>query len=458
MTDRARLPMNPRGAVPIDGDLDEEAGVEAGIVVRDMRTNERFWIHDTIVDDYGPLLGADAFTIYCSLSCMANKGQYCWPSLARLARHWGKGKGTVVRAITLLTDLQLIHVKRNEREDGGNANNIYYLLEPLPIEEGLAGLVAAARRRGATQAEAVARAVALLPQNWEPLRRKKGHLRSRDDWAFLLESATEAEGVQGGTGASAQVPGGIAGALGSAGAAPGGAGGDDPGPPADLPGFTAGPGASRPASGSVSGGTGSVSGQDSKDQSQKGNPNNDAQEIDHHQGGSGGVVLRTDREILAYALGHDDVLIETDDGAAMVVSIAALARRDIEATARNWGLRVATDCYYSAEQFLGQGGDDWTDAEERRRSYHGALRRELEATFHALGAFSVAAALGAYFSADLALQYATGDAEEEQRIRGWLAYVRGESGKSLESPAGFLRSRIESGQWPPRGQGRKRER
>jgi hypothetical protein len=152
------------------------------------------------------------------------------------------------------------------------------------------------------------------------------------------------------------------------------------------------------------------------------------------------------------------VLIETDDGAAMVVSIAALARRDIEATARNWGLRVATDCYYSAEQFLGQGGDDWTDAEERRRSYHGALRRELEATFHALGAFSVAAALGAYFSADLALQYATGDAEEEQRIRGWLAYVRGESGKSLESPAGFLRSRIESGQWPPRGQGRKRER
>jgi Helix-turn-helix domain len=458
MTDRARLPASLRTAVPADGDPDDEGGPEAGIVVRDMRTNERFWIHDTVVDDYGPLLGADAFTIYCSLSCMANKSQYCWPSLARLARHWGKGKGTVVRAIALLGDLQLIHVKRNEREDGGNANNIYYLLEPLPIEEGLAGLVQAAKRRGATHAEAVATAVALLPQNWEPLRRKKGHLRSRDDWAFLLESNNQNLGVQGSTGGSTVEPAGIVVVLGSAGAELDSATDDDPGLPGDHPGIGVARGGLSDESGPVSGRTGPVSPRYSKDQSQEGDPNNDPQEPNHHQGAVGGVVLRTDREILDYLLAQDEVLIENDDGAAMPITLPALARRDIEATTRNWGLRVSTDCYYSAAQFLGQSGDSWTEAEERKRAYHGALRRELEATFQALGAFSLVEALGAYFSADLALHYATADAEEEQRLRGWLAYVRGESGKGLENPAGFLRSRVESGQWPPRGQARKRER
>ncbi|MGH2411650.1 MAG: helix-turn-helix domain-containing protein, partial [Chloroflexota bacterium] len=188
MSDRARLPASLRGVGPVDVDPDEEAPLaEAGIVVRDLRTNERFWVHDTIIDDYGPLLGADTFTIYSSLSCMANKSQYCWPSLARLARHWGKGKGTVVRAIALLTDLQLVYVRRTEREDGGNSNNVYYLLEPLPIEEGLAALANAHQQRGASVGEAIERVLALLPQGWEPLRRKKAPLKSRDDWARLLE-------------------------------------------------------------------------------------------------------------------------------------------------------------------------------------------------------------------------------------------------------------------------------
>ena len=120
--------------------------LEGSIVVRDMRTNERFWVHDMIVDEYGPLLGADVFAIYSSLSCMANKDQYCWPSLSRLARHWGKGRATIVRAVTLLSDLKLIHVQRGMNDDGSKANNVYYLLEPLPIEEGLASLVGAFRQ------------------------------------------------------------------------------------------------------------------------------------------------------------------------------------------------------------------------------------------------------------------------------------------------------------------------
>ena len=163
-------------------------------------------------------------------------------------------------------------------------------------------------------------------------------------------------------------------------------------------------------------------------------------------------------EIAAYELAGDEVLFETDDGNAAIIHIADLARRDIEATARNWGLRVATDAYYSARQFLGQGDEGWTPEEERKRSYHAALRRELEDTYAALGAFSVAEALGRYFSDDLVQRYVGTEPDEQRRIHAWLAYANGETGKGIENVAGFLRTRIEGSQWPPRGQARKRDR
>ncbi|HEY8287379.1 MAG TPA: helix-turn-helix domain-containing protein [Chloroflexota bacterium] len=469
MSDRARLPAGLRGVGPVDVDPDDETPLaEAGIVVRDLRTNERFWVHDTIIDDYGPLLGADTFTIYSSLSCMANKSQYCWPSLARLARHWGKGKGTVVRAIALLTDLQLIYVRRTEREDGGNSNNVYYLLEPLPIEEGLAALANAHQQRGAAAAEAIERVLALLPQGWEPLRRKKAPLKNREDWARLLErlipqSVPEPPPPITRLGESLLTPPSIMGEPGGSMGEPASVISDQDGHGEDRHGRPGHGDGSPPVLGTLSREPGRPSGSTGLDL--EGNPKDQIMEgftqttsplTSPHQPLGGG--LETDRDILAYPLAEDEVLLEPEQGdGARVVRLRDLVCRDILATEANWGLRVSSECYYSAEQFLGMGGEEWTAEEERKRAYHGALRRDLELVHRELGAFSLDEALAAYFTTDLVDRFHSDDPEEVQRLRGWLAYVRGEAGKGLEQPGGFLRSRIESKQWPPRGAARKRE-
>ncbi len=466
--DRARLSSSARALTPMSVGRSDEALLEGGIVVRDMRTNERFWVHDLVVDEYGPLLGADVFAIYCSLSCMANKDQYCWPSLSRLARHWGKGRATVVRAVTLLSDLKLIHVQRGMNEDGSKANNVYYLLEPLPIEEGLASLVGAFRSGGCTLEEAIERAADLVPRNWEPLRRKNVRLRSRSDWSSLLEAtfaqdperlADTNDGRQ-----SMDEPGSLAGEPGSSLSEPGGSGtrprgfdADRGHAMADQAGFLTVPPEFARGPRYTSEGTSLVPSEDPKDTPTKVDPAKATPEDSQHQGG-GGVVLRTDDEISAYELADDEVLLETDDSNAAVTCIRDLARADIEATARNWGVRVSTEVFYSARQFLGQGEEDWTPEEEQKRSYLAAVRRDLEDTYAALGAFSVAEALSRHFTKDLVQRYVAADPEGLRRIHGWLAYVNGDRGKGIENVAGFLRTRIESRQWPPSAQARRRER
>lgn len=464
MSDRARVPAELRAAGPLDAPIEEEddLNLDAGIMIRDMRTNERFWVHDTVIDDYGPLLGADAFTIYCSLCCMANKAQYCWPSLVRLARHWGKGKTTVSRAVTLLTDLHLVHVKRTQREDGGTSNNIYYLLEPLPLDEGLAHLLAALQARGASPQEAVERAMALLPDNWEPLRRKKTALKARSDWSALMASivgrSTSGPGQSASEPArSATGPGGTGPGQGESSTGTGGTGVErgvsaedrgelernGAGSITERDGYGAGP-APFPD------GTAPVPPREPKVTPVEGSPGNQTQEGDQHQGPGGGVTLQTDDEIRQYPLGDDEVLLETEDGHAEPIAIRELVQRDIEATAKNWGVRVWTDCFYSADHFLGIGGETWSPDEERRQAYHAALRRDLDALYRDTGAFSIAEALAAYFTNDLVRRFDSDDPAEQQRLRAWLRYVRGDAGRGLENPAGFLRGKLESGQWPPR--------
>jgi hypothetical protein len=456
MIGRARTPVDTRNPSSSAG-ADDEVLLEAGIVIRDMRTNERFWIHDLIVDDYAPLLGADAFAIYASLCCMSNKNQYCWPSLSRLARHWGKGKATVVRAIALLTDLALIYVQRGVNQDGGKANNVYYLLEPASLDEGLASLISALRRRGATRSEAIASATALIPQNWEPLRRKKRDILSRDDWATLIERLAgedEIDVVQKETRWSATEPDSVETELAGVAVEPGGTIADHGSAMRELSPFSSGPG-----SASTETRVGSL--RDPKDLVTKGYPNKVSPPEEHHQGaGGGGRRLSTDEEIEAYQLQAEEVLIEESDGSARVATIAEIARADVEETARNWGIRVSTDTYYSADQFLGKGGEQWTAEEERKRSFHSAVRRQLEETYRAIGSFTLSEALGQYFTDDLIAAFMSmyGGPDEAERIHCWLVYVRSQAGQGIDNAAGFLRSRIESGQWAPRAGGRRQGR
>ncbi len=442
-----------RVAAPLgDPEPDEERlDLDAGILIRDIRTDERFWSHDTVIDNYAPLLGADAFAIYCSLCCMANKEQYCWPSLGRMARHWGMGKSTVSRAVALLMDLRLVYIKRTERDDGGRGNNIYYLLEPLPIAEGVGHLFAELQRRGRTPEQAAAAILDRLPEQWEPLRRKKTAIRARADWNALLEGLYSRSGAE--PGGPVSEPTRSRSGMG--------------GPAVEWGGFVgngAGSGLEWAGTGAAQGsswqGHSPVPGTDRKVDQTQGDPEKETLQGDQHQGVAGGDVgvLMTDDEIKTYPLADDEVFVELAEG-IQPVRLSSLVQQDILETERRFGMPAWTPCFYSAEHLLGLGGDDWTPEEERKRAVHGVLRRELESLYKEIGAFSLDEALSLYFTADIVARYHSDEPGEQQRLRGWLRYVRSDAGQGLENPAGFLRSRIESGQWPPRGtEGRSRRR
>ena len=168
------------------------------------------------------------------------------------------------------------------------------------------------------------------------------------------------------------------------------------------------------------------------------------------------VVLHSDEEISAYDLGEHEVLIELENGDAEVVSLFELVKRDLDDPAAIRGIPKVTECYYSAQHFLGLGGEDWTPEELRKREMLVSLRRELGNLHREIGAVTIEDALGLYFTADLIGRFHSDDPAGIQRIRGWLRYVRSDAGKNLQNPAGFLRSCLESDQWPPRGGARTR--
>ena len=149
-------------------------------------------------------------------------------------------------------------------------------------------------------------------------------------------------------------------------------------------------------------------------------------------------------------MADDEVLINAGEGRAQVMPLRDVVCNDILASQDSY-VPVWTEVYYSIEHLLGEGGDEWTPDEERRIERQKAFRAELEALYREIGAFSIEQALGHYFTADLVQRFASSDASERQRVFGWLRYVRSDAGASLTSPAGFLRTRLESGQWAPHG-------
>ncbi len=163
-------------------------------------------------------------------------------------------------------------------------------------------------------------------------------------------------------------------------------------------------------------------------------------------------ILSTEEEIRAYALGLDEVLLDRGEGHAQPAAIDDVLRANIVASETSYGVPVHTECFFSPDHFLGVPGD-WTPDEERRQERCKARYEELRATFQEVGAFSLEDALAHYFTADLVARYVDAPDDERRRIARWIAYVRGEAGEGITNPAGFLRTRIESGHWPPKGRG-----
>ena len=153
-------------------------------------------------------------------------------------------------------------------------------------------------------------------------------------------------------------------------------------------------------------------------------------------------------ELPGLTLAEDQVLLPQDDEGYLAVPMAELVKQDLRACRGSLLHYEPTDCFYSVQHALGEGGDDWLPEEQERIDRLRGLERDIGARYERLGAPTLEEALQQYFSARLAANFlADEDPAERERIENWVAYTR--KAKGLENPAGFLRSRIESTEEPP---------
>jgi hypothetical protein len=419
--------------------------LEANISVRDIRNTSFYWVHNLIIDDYGPLLGPFGHTVYSNLCLMADQSsQRCWPTLDAMASHWGMSKSTVSRAIALLAGLGLIKVERTKQKNGAQSHNVYFLLEPPPLKEGLAHLRDQLVHREKLPLKPGAihdYIMSCLPTQFTALR-NSSTFKTRDDWQDFVALLCASDAID---------PGSTAGEHGSTLE-------QHSGSPVERSGLLAEHSSTAQLPQTHQVGTADASEayanntpdkQASETKNQEDNTNTDQDHVV-------GVVLQTEEEIESYALADDEVFTIDSDDQVVVRPVEQVTREDIVATKQHY-VRQSTDCYYSAAHVLGTS-DDWSEEENARYNAHRALRERLEREYADLGAFSVRDALLTYFEVGLADTLFRSDPAEERRIRGWIRHVRSERGASLSNPPGFLRSRIESGAVAPPVPGRRRGR
>lgn len=161
-----------------------------------------------------------------------------------------------------------------------------------------------------------------------------------------------------------------------------------------------------------------------------------------------GAVFVPAGDLPGLTLAEDQVLLSQDEEGYLAVPMAELVKQDLRACRGSLLHYEPTDCFYSVQHALGEGGDDWLPEEQERIDHLRGLERDLGARYERLGAPTLEEALQQYFSARLAADFlADIDPAERERIENWVAYTR--KAKGLENPAGFLRSRIESAEAAP---------
>ena len=98
--------------------------------VRDNRGGEWLWVHNTIIDHYGPLIGAYGVAVYAALSRYANREGQAWPSIQTLAAQLAIAPNTVRRTLATLEQHSLLSVTRRRTERDLNLSSIYTLVNP----------------------------------------------------------------------------------------------------------------------------------------------------------------------------------------------------------------------------------------------------------------------------------------------------------------------------------------
>jgi AraC-like DNA-binding protein len=152
-------------------------------------------------------------------------------------------------------------------------------------------------------------------------------------------------------------------------------------------------------------------------------------------------------ELRRFELGPDQVLIEWQ-GTYLAAPIIEVVKQDLRLSGGRPTDQTRTECFFSVADALDEVPEDWLPEEQARIHLMQRLERELGETYRRLDAFSLEEALSRYFNPSLLADFLTDQSPEGlERIESWLIYTR--QAKSLKNPGGFLRSRIESSEWPP---------
>lgn len=95
------------------------------VQVRDSRGDNRLFIDNMLIRDYGWLIGANTIAVYTTLAMYVDKRQGCYPSIARLEQQLCLSKPTIIQCMKLLKYLKIIDSVRI----GKKCTNRYRLLD-----------------------------------------------------------------------------------------------------------------------------------------------------------------------------------------------------------------------------------------------------------------------------------------------------------------------------------------
>lgn len=104
--------------------------------VRDLRDAGWFWMHNSIIEEYGAKIGVHGIALYALLAKCANKDGRAVPSIRYMAKTLGIGTGTVQTYLEKLAQYYLIEVRQRTSEHGDLTSSEYSLLSPGKKEQG----------------------------------------------------------------------------------------------------------------------------------------------------------------------------------------------------------------------------------------------------------------------------------------------------------------------------------
>lgn len=103
---------------------------KSSFIIRDLRQKDHFTVDDLYLNGYARYCGIHATGVYMALCRHANfENQQCFPSLKTIAYKLGISKSSVLRALKVLVQYNIITIERNNAIDRGWLPNIYFLMD-----------------------------------------------------------------------------------------------------------------------------------------------------------------------------------------------------------------------------------------------------------------------------------------------------------------------------------------